>query len=129
MTPLPTTGPLPRPTTLTQAANALKTERIPNPGVNTVTLTTHEFTSVCPRTHQPDYCTITIDYTPSAWCIESKSLKHYLWAYREHPAFTEAVARQIHNDIQDAISPNAITVTVTQNARGGITLTATARTP
>jgi 7-cyano-7-deazaguanine reductase len=84
-----------------------------------------EFTCLCPITGQPDFATILIDYVPDALCVELKSLKLYLWSYRDEGAFHEAVTNRICDDIVGAISPRSITVTGKFWARGGITTTVT----
>jgi 7-cyano-7-deazaguanine reductase len=123
---LPAKGPLPEPRNPEEARSALKSEAFPAPGVQTVTLTALEFTSVCPKTGQPDFGTVTIEYSPRDLCIESKSLKYYLWSYRDVGAFCEALAARIADDIVAAIAPKSLKVTVDQNARGGIAITAVA---
>jgi len=82
-----------------------------------------EFTCLCPMTSQPDFATITVDYVPNQLCVELKSLKLYLWSYRNEGAFHEAVTNQICDDIVQAISPREITVNGKFWARGGITTT------
>ena len=123
---LPASGPLPRPANITEAARTLRDEAIPAPFVQRVTFAVTEFTSVCPRTGQPDFSTIDIEYTPDAAILESKALKVYLWAYRDVGAFAETLAADIADDIQQAIKPHALSVTIHQNVRGGILLNATA---
>ncbi|MFT3697221.1 MAG: preQ(1) synthase [Kofleriaceae bacterium] len=80
-----------------------------------------EFTCLCPLTGQPDFATILIDYVPDQLCVELKSLKLYLWSYRDEGAFHEAVTNQILDDIVAAISPRHCTVTGKFWVRGGIT--------
>ncbi len=80
-----------------------------------------EFTCLCPMTGQPDFATILIDYVPDALCVELKSLKLYLWSYRNEGAFHEAVTNQIADDLIAAIHPRSITVTGKFWIRGGIT--------
>lgn len=102
-------------------------ETFPAPsGVTVITFTTDEFTSYCPVTRQPDFSKVTIEYSPNQLCIESKSLKLYLWSFREETAFCESLAAQIAQDIKKACQPKSCTVTVEQKARGGISLTAVA---
>ena len=84
-----------------------------------------EFTCLCPMTGQPDFATILIDYVPNELCVELKSLKLYLWSYRDEGAFHEAVTNRICDDLVAAISPRAITVTGKFRIRGGITTTVT----
>ncbi len=89
-----------------------------------------EFTCLCPMTGQPDFATITIDYVPNQLCVELKSLKLYLWSYRNEGAFHEAVTNQICDDLVKAISPREITVNGKFWVRGGIgtTVIVTAKT-
>lgn len=124
---LPRTGPLPRPASPAEAREYLKAEAFPAPDVQTITLTATEFTSICPRTGQPDFGSVIIEYAPSARCIESKALKFYLWSYRDEGAFCESLAARIADDIVYAIEPTALKVQVNQNTRGGIALFAVAR--
>lgn len=85
-----------------------------------------EVTSLCPVTGQPDWETVIIEYEPNEWCIESKSLKLYLWSFRNEGVFCEALASQIVTDIEQACKPRWCTVTIMQKERGGIGITATA---
>lgn len=102
-------------------------ETFPAPkGVTEIVFKTDEFTSHCPVTQQPDFSEVTIEYVPNELCIESKSLKLYLWSFREETAFCESLAVQIAQDIKKACSPKYCKVTVAQKARGGISLTASA---
>jgi 7-cyano-7-deazaguanine reductase len=123
---LPATGPLPRPENPREARGVLKAEAFPAPSVQLVTMTATEFTSLCPKTGQPDFGTVIIEYQPRERCIESKSLKYYLWSYRNEGAFCESLAAQIADDVVYAIEPRAVTVRVTQNVRGGISIVAEA---
>ena len=124
--PLPGQGPLPRPRSLRQARELLASEAFPAPDVQRVTLTATEFTSICPRSGQPDFGSVVIEYTPRRHCLESKALKLYLWAYREEPAFCESLAAQIADDVVAAIAPASLRVEVHQNVRGGIGIVAAA---
>ena len=85
-----------------------------------VTFFTKEFTSHCPVTGQPDFAEITIRYTPDRRCIESKSLKHYLGAYRNQAVFAEGIVNRILNDIVTAIAPRRAMVIGDFVPRGGI---------
>ena len=78
-----------------------------------------EFTSVCPKTGQPDFGTITIDYVPDRACLELKSLKMYFFAYRQQGIFYEAVVNRILDDLVNACRPRHMTVTGDFNVRGG----------
>jgi 7-cyano-7-deazaguanine reductase len=97
------------------------------PGIKKVTLESDEVTSLCPVTGQPDWETVIIEFAPDQYCIESKSLKLYLWSYRNEGVFCEALAGSIAQDVYQACRPHWCTVTVTQKPRGGIKITATAR--
>ena len=124
---LPQSGPLPRPENPTVAREYLRAEAFPAPSVETVTFTATEFTSICPRTGQPDFGSVTIEYTPGERCLESKALKYYLWSYRDEGAFCESLAARIADDIVYAIAPRDLRVDVHQNVRGGIAIVASAR--
>ncbi len=126
---LPAAGPLPRPESLEQAREMLKAESFPAPDVQVVTMEATEFTSLCPRTGQPDFGSVSIEYVPGERCLESKALKFYLWAYRNEGAFCETLAARIADDVVYAIAPKAVRVEVHQNARGGIRLMAVAGRP
>ena len=91
-----------------------------------MTLTATEFTAICPKTGQPDFGSVVIEYTPAERCIESKALKFYLWSYRDEGAFCESLAARIADDVVYAIAPKALRVQVNQNVRGGISLFAVA---
>jgi 7-cyano-7-deazaguanine reductase len=79
-----------------------------------------EFTCVCPITGQPDFATIRISYVPDQLCVELKSLKLYLWSYREEGAFHEAVTNRILDDLVRALSPRKMRVEGDFAIRGGI---------
>lgn len=79
-----------------------------------------EFTCVCPKTGQPDFATIRISYVPDQTCVELKSLKLYLWSYRDEGAFHEAVTNKILDDLVAAISPRRMTIEGDFWVRGGI---------
>lgn len=86
----------------------------------------NELTSFCPVTHQPDFNTVTIEFAPDQLCIESKSLKLYLWSFREEPIFAEGLANAIAEDIFNAIQPFWCRVILVQNVRGGLQLSVVA---
>jgi 7-cyano-7-deazaguanine reductase len=94
--------------------------------VRSVTFTSDELGSVCPVTEQPDLSTVVIDYEPDAWCIESKSLKLYLWSFRDRPVFAEALAAEIAQEVMTTAQPARVTVTLTQRPRGGVEVRAVA---
>jgi 7-cyano-7-deazaguanine reductase len=103
-------------------------ETFPNPGVELVELESDELVAVCPITGQPDMYVAAIEYEPDGLCLESKSLKLYLASFRNEGVFCEALAVRIRDDVAHALELDAerVTVTLTQKARGGITITATA---
>ena len=88
--------------------------------------TCHEFTSVCPKTGQPDFGTIVIDYIPGAACLELKALKFYLQAFRQQGIFYEAVTNRILDDLVRVCSPQYMKVEGNFNVRGGFTSIVTA---
>ena len=88
--------------------------------VTLVTFTNDELASMCPVTQQPDLSTVVIEYVPDAWCVESKSLKLYLWGFRDRAVFAEAMAAEIAEEIMTTAKPARVTVTLTQRPRGGI---------
>ncbi len=85
-----------------------------------VRFSTDELTSVCPVTEQPDLSSLLIEYEPDALCIESKSLKLYLWSFRDRAVFAEALAAEIASEVMQSAKPKRVTVTLTQKPRGGI---------
>lgn len=87
---------------------------------------TDELCSICPVTSQPDISSLEIDYVPDESCIESKSLKLYLWSFRDRPAFAEALAGEIASEVMHSASPHSVKVVITQHIRGGIVTEATA---
>ncbi|MGV8080521.1 MAG: preQ(1) synthase [Syntrophales bacterium] len=89
----------------------------------TVTLRTEEFTCVCPATGQPDFAVITIQYIPDRRILESKSLKLYLWSYRDRGVFHEHVTNAILDDLVAALAPRWCKVTGEFAVRGGISIT------
>ncbi len=80
-----------------------------------------EFTSVCPKTGQPDFGTLTIRYTPDQKCVELKSLKLYLQSYRNEGIFYENITNVILDDLVDTLQPRWLKIVAAFNARGGIT--------
>jgi len=81
-----------------------------------------EFSSLCPKTGQPDFATFDINYVPDKLCVESKSLKLYLFSFRNSGEFMEDITNRICKDIQTLLNPYYIQVTGNFNSRGGITL-------
>jgi len=109
-----------------------KLETFPNPKPGRdyeISFECPEFTCVCPMTGQPDFATIRIAYVPDRLCVELKSLKIYLWSYRDEGAFHEAVTNRILDDLVAAIQPARMTVTGDFNVRGGIHTVVTASHP
>lgn len=96
------------------------------PHVTVVRFTSDELTSFCPVTDQPDFNTVEIEYHPDELCVESKSLKLYLWTFREEHIFGEGLANTIAEDLAEALNPFYCRVTLVQNVRGGLQLTAVA---
>jgi 7-cyano-7-deazaguanine reductase len=102
-------------------------ETFPAPATITwVTLESDELTSVCPVTGQPDFSSVSIGYQPSGRCLESKSLKLYLWSFRQEALFGEGLADRIARDVAQATRAARVEVTLRQNVRGGISITARA---
>ena len=100
----------------------LETFSNPNPESDyTIHITIPEFTCLCPKTGQPDFATLLIEYVPNELCIELKSLKLYIWSYRNEGAFHEAVTNKILNDLVSTSKPRFMRLTSKFNVRGGIT--------
>ena len=107
-------------------------ETFPNPEPSrdyTIDMECPEFTCVCPKTGQPDFATIRITYVPHELCIELKSLKLYLWSFRNEGHFHEAVVNQILGDLVSACGPRRMSVSGEFYVRGGIRTTVTAVHP
>ena len=105
-------------------------ETFPNPHPRNTYTITHvcpEYTALCPVTGQPDFGTIRISYVPGPRCVELKSLKLYIWSFRDEGHFFEDVTNVILNDLVAALDPRSITVTGEFNVRGGITSHVVAR--
>ena len=92
----------------------------------TIRIEVPEFTCLCPKTGQPDFAVLNFEYVPDKLCVELKSLKLYVWAFREEGAFHEAVTNQILDDIVAAINPRFMRLTAEFNVRGGIYTTVVA---
>ncbi|MBR2980321.1 MAG: NADPH-dependent 7-cyano-7-deazaguanine reductase QueF [Myxococcaceae bacterium] len=98
-------------------------ESFPNPSPDrdyVITMDCPEFTCLCPMTGQPDFARFTIEYVPDALCVELKSLKLYLWSFRNEGAFHEAVTNRICDDLFDLLAPRRVTVKGDFAVRGGI---------
>jgi 7-cyano-7-deazaguanine reductase len=93
----------------------------PQPGRDyTIRIRVPEFTCLCPITGQPDFAELTLEYIPDECCVELKSLKLYVWSYRDEGAFHEAVTNRILNDLVAATAPRFMRLTADFNVRGGI---------
>ena len=79
-----------------------------------------EFTCLCPKTGQPDFATLHLEYVPDRLCVELKSLKLYIWSFRHEGAFHEAVTNRILDDLASVLDPRFIRLTAEFNVRGGI---------
>lgn len=104
------------------SADMLETFPNPQPGREyTIEIVCPEFTSVCPKTGQPDYGTIIFEYVPDKVCVELKSLKLYIQRYRNMGVFYEALTNKLLNDFVECCSPLHCQVSATMTPRGGIT--------
>ena len=104
-------------------------ETFPNPSSATdytIRIRIPEFTCLCPKTGQPDFAEILIEYVPDERCIELKSLKLYMWSFRDEGAFHEAVTNRILADLRERLEPRFIRVSARFNVRGGIYTTVVA---
>ena len=111
----------------TQPTRQLETFPNPNPDRDyEIDIEAPEFTCLCPMSGQPDFATIQIVYVPDALCVELKSLKLYLWSFRDDGAFHEAVTNQILADLVAATQPRFMRLTAEFNVRGGIYTTVVA---
>jgi len=114
----------------TEPTKTLATFPNPNPGRDyEVRFDTSEFTCLCPMTGQPDFATIRIHYTPGEKCVELKSLKLYLWSFRNEGAFHEAVTNRILDDLLAALAPRRAEVVGDFLVRGGVHTVVVARFP
>jgi len=105
----------------TQPSKTLETFPNPHPERDYIIhMEVPEFTCLCPKTGQPDFATILIDFVPDQRCVELKSLKMYMWSFREEGGFHEAMTNRILEDIVTAIEPRFLRVTGRWNVRGGI---------
>ncbi|MGB5291617.1 MAG: preQ(1) synthase [Lysobacterales bacterium] len=98
-------------------------ELFPNPQPArdyTIRIDIPEFTCLCPKTGQPDFATLTLEYIPDLQCVELKSLKMYVWSFRNEGAFHEAVTNEILDDLVKATKPRFMRLSAVFNVRGGI---------
>jgi 7-cyano-7-deazaguanine reductase len=101
-------------------------ELFPNPQPRrdyTIRIRIPEFTCLCPKTGQPDFATLLLEYVPDRMCVELKSLKLYVWSFRDEGAFHEAVTNEILDDLVTATEPRFMRLTAIFNVRGGIDTT------
>jgi len=110
-----------------QPSQDLETFANPQPGHDyTVRIRIPEFTCLCPKTGQPDFATLHLEYVPDQRCVELKALKLYVWSYRDQGAFHEAVTNRILDDLVAATRPRFMRLTAEFNVRGGIHTTVVA---
>jgi 7-cyano-7-deazaguanine reductase len=104
-------------------------DTFPNPAPErdyTIRMTMPEFTCLCPKTGQPDFATLKLEYVPDLRCVELKSLKLYIWSFRDQGAFHEAVTNEILRDLVNATEPRFMRLTADFYVRGGIYTAVTA---
>jgi 7-cyano-7-deazaguanine reductase len=98
-------------------------ETFPNPAAArdySIRMRLPEFTCLCPKTGQPDFATLYLEYVPNKHCVELKSLKLYIWSFRNEGAFHEAVTNQMLDDLVAATKPRFMRLTAVFNVRGGV---------
>ena len=108
---------------------SLSLDTFPNPGPARdylIHMEIPEFTCLCPKTGQPDFATLLLDYIPDKKCVELKSLKLYIWSYRNQGAFHEAVTNRMLDDLVGATRPRFMRLTARFHVRGGIFTTVSA---
>jgi 7-cyano-7-deazaguanine reductase len=111
----------------TQPSKSLDSFPNPNPGRDyLIHIEVPEFTCLCPLTGQPDFATFTFDYIPDKKNVELKSLKMYMWSYRDEGAFHEAVTNRILDDLVASLKPRFMRITAKWYVRGGIFTTVVA---
>lgn len=114
MSRIPANGP-------TQPQDHVDTFPNPNPGRDfTIRINIPEFTCLCPLTGQPDFATFDLEYVPEAACVELKSLKLYMWSFRDRGAFHEAVTNEILEHLAKTTQPRFMRLTARWNVRGGL---------
>lgn len=105
----------------TQPSKQLDTFPNPNPDRDyTIRIRTPEFTCLCPKTGQPDFATLYLEYVPDALCVELKSWKLYVWSFRDEGAFHEDVSNRILNDLVATLQPRFMRLRAEFNVRGGV---------
>jgi len=114
---------------MTPTAPSKDLDTFPNPKIDrdyTISIEVPEFTCLCPKTGQPDFATLELEYIPDKLCIELKSLKLYVWSFRDQGAFHEAVTNEILDDLVTAVAPRFMRLTARFNVRGGLYTTVNA---
>jgi len=112
---------------MAQSSKALETFPNPRPGRDfLIHMQIPEFTCLCPMTSQPDFATLFLDYIPDEKCVELKSLKLYIWSFRDEGKFHEAVTNEILDDLVAATAPRFMRLTAKLFVRGGIFTTVVA---
>jgi 7-cyano-7-deazaguanine reductase len=112
---------VPAPKPRKPSRSILETFANPNPRSDyTIRIRIPEFTCLCPKTGQPDFATLHLEYVPDALCVELKSLKLYVWSYRNVGAFHEAVTNRMLADLVGILAPRYFRLTAEFNVRGGI---------
>ena len=112
---------------MAKASKSLETFPNPQPGRDyLIHIEIPEFTCLCPKTGQPDFAVLTLDYVPEKTCVELKSLKLYVWSYRDRGAFHEAVTNEILDDLARATRPRFMRLKARWYVRGGIFTTVVA---
>jgi 7-cyano-7-deazaguanine reductase len=112
---------------MTAPSNSLET--FPNPAPErdyTIRMTLPEFTCLCPKTGQPDFATLELEYVPNLTCVELKSLKLYIWSFRDRGTFHEAVTNEMLGVLVASTAPRFMRLTSKFNVRGGIYTTVVA---
>ena len=104
-----------------EPADTIETFANPSPDHDyTIRMRIPEFTCLCPRTGQPDFATLELEYVPDRLCVELKALKLYVWSFRDRGAFHEAVTNEIIDYLARAVRPRVMRLTARFNIRGGI---------
>jgi 7-cyano-7-deazaguanine reductase len=112
---------------MTEPSTRLETFANPAPERDyTIRMTIPEFSCLCPKTGQPDFATLKLEYVPHESCVELKSLKLYIWSFRSRGAFHEAVTNEILGDLVAATTPRFMRLLAEFNVRGGIYTTVVA---
>jgi 7-cyano-7-deazaguanine reductase len=110
-----------------QPTTTLDTFPNPRPGLDyTIRMSIPEFTCLCPKTGQPDFATLELEYVPDQRCVELKSLKGYIWSFRDRGAFHEAVTNEVADALAAATAPRYLRLLARFNVRGGIYTTVVA---